>query len=63
MMCSYADLNSEQLGAVQSLEKSLGKTLLAFSCRDINADTVPEEDLKKIRELGDRLCLQLVAVA
>ncbi|MGD2079537.1 MAG: hypothetical protein PVJ36_00205 [Nitrospirota bacterium] len=62
MVCSYADLDSDKLKAVQDLEKKLGKTMLAFSCQDINSDALSDSELAELREAEKRLGLSLLAV-
>lgn len=62
MICSYAELDSVTLKAVQDLEKKLGKTVLAFSCRDINTDTLTEIELAELREVEQKLGLSLLVV-
>jgi hypothetical protein len=61
-MCSYAILDGGQLEAVQGLEKKMGKVLLAFSCKDVNADTLTEEELTELKKVEEKLGLALVAV-
>jgi hypothetical protein len=61
-MCSYARLDGGQLEAVQSLEKKMGKVLLAFSCKDVNAEALSEEELAELRKGEEKLGLALVAV-
>jgi hypothetical protein len=62
MMCSFAALDGEKLDAVQGLEKKLGKVLLAFSCKDVNAETLSEEELAELKRVEEKLGLALVAV-
>ncbi len=62
MMCSYASLDGGQLEAVQGLEKKIGKVLLAFTCKDVNADTLTEEELTELKKVEEKLGLALVAV-
>ena len=62
MLCSLSDLDSSKLMEIQSLEKELGKTLLSFSCHDINPDEIQENDLERIKMLEQKLGVSLVAV-
>jgi hypothetical protein len=62
MMCSFAALEGGQLEAVQSLEKKMGKVLLAFACKDVNAETLSEDELAELRKAEEKLGLALVAV-
>jgi hypothetical protein len=62
MLCTMASLDKEKLEAVQSLEKKLGKTVLAFSCKDISATSLKEDEIAQIKEVEGKLGLALVAV-
>lgn len=62
MLCSYSKTESLELEAIQGLEKDIGKTLLAFSCRDIKPAELKDEDLAKINDLEKKLGIVLVAV-
>jgi hypothetical protein len=62
MICSLASLKDENLETIRSYEKQTGKTLLAFSCSDVNAEELSGEELAKIKELEGRLGMVLVAV-
>ncbi len=62
MLCTVANLDKRQLEAVQSLEKKLGKTVIAFSCKDIQATQLKEGELAQIKETEKQLGLALVAV-
>jgi hypothetical protein len=55
MFCEIAKkLDDEELGKIQSLEDDLGLTLVAFSCRSL--DAAREEKLQRIMdELGPQL--------
>jgi hypothetical protein len=55
MFCEIArKLDEQDLGKIQSLEDDLGLTLVAFSCRSL--DAAREERLQKIMdELGPQL--------
>lgn len=55
MFCEIArKLDDDELGKIQSLEDDLGLTLVAFSCRSL--DAAREEKLQKIMdELGPQL--------
>lgn len=61
--CSLGKLDKSEKEAVESLEKELGKTILAFRC-NINAKPadLTEEELNRIREVEDKLNLSLVAI-
>jgi len=62
MLCSLASLDKEKVEAIQALEKKMGKTVLAFSCRDLKADTLKDDEIAQIKEAESRLGLSLVAV-
>jgi hypothetical protein len=61
-LCSLSRLNEDQVRAIQSLEKTLGKRLLAYACHDIELSALTEEELKRINDLQKKLGLILVAV-
>ncbi len=64
MLCSLSTkLGSEDLMAINALEKELGTPLLAFSCRsDLKPADVTGDQLAKIKALETKLGLSLVAV-
>jgi hypothetical protein len=62
MLCTFANLDEKSLDEVQSFEKKAGRTLLAYSCRDIPIASMSDEELAELRKLEDKLCVQLVAV-
>ncbi|MCL5422367.1 MAG: hypothetical protein M1461_07845 [Nitrospirae bacterium] len=62
MLCTFAQLDREKLEAIQSLEKKLGKTVIAFSCQDIGITPLKEDEIAQMRDLEQKLGLALVAV-
>ena len=57
----YADyLDDAGIQAIQELEKTTGKRILAYYSRPEPA-SISEDQLAKIRELEDKLCVRLVA--
>jgi len=62
MLCSLSSLDKDQLERIKSLEQELGKSLLSFTCHDIQAAKLNDEQLQKIRRLEDQLGVVLVAV-
>lgn len=62
MLCTFAQLDREKVEAIQSLEKELGKTIIAFSCKDISVSPLKDSEIARIRETEKRLGLALVAV-
>jgi hypothetical protein len=63
MMCNLGKLDKGEQEAVVSLEKELGKTVLAFRC-DLNAKpaALTEAELNQIHAVEDKHELSLVAV-
>lgn len=63
MICSLAsNVKDSDLKAISDLEKDLGKTLLAFSCHNLNPSSLDAGELKKIQEVEKALGVSLVAV-
>lgn len=62
MLCSFSNLDHNNLEAIQSLEKELGNRILSFSCHDIEPAVIDDEALAKIGELEKKLGVVLVAV-
>ena len=62
MLCSLASLDKEKIEAIQALEKKMGKRVLAFSCRDLKADTLKDDEISQLKEAESKLGLSLVAV-
>jgi hypothetical protein len=63
MLCSIAtNVNKSTLKAINDLEKGLGKTLLAFSCHDLEPSTLSAEELGKVQQIEKKLGVSLVAV-
>ncbi len=62
MLCTLANLEKEKISEIQSLEKNIGKTLIAFSCKDISLEPVKESELAEIKRLEQKLAVSLVAV-
>ncbi|QVL36045.1 hypothetical protein [Aminirod propionatiphilus] len=61
MICSYAGMEGKKLEALQSAEKDLGRTLLAFSCQDLKPAPLSEEQLEHIKALEKELGVVVVA--
>lgn len=59
MLCSL----STKLGAIKTLEKELGKTLLAFSCYPLKPAEISKDQLAKVQEVEKKLGISLVAVS
>jgi hypothetical protein len=55
-------MDDNVLKEIQSLEKGLGKTILAFSCHDVKTADVTDKELESIQALEEKLGLSLVAV-
>ena len=63
MLCSLSTkLSQADVEKINSLEKELGTTLLAFSCHDTKAADIEEDKIKKIQELEKAMGVNLVAV-
>jgi hypothetical protein len=62
MVCTFANLDKEKVAAIQSLEKKLGKTIIAFSCKDLAVSPLKDDEIAQIREIEKKLGLALVAV-
>ena len=63
MLCSIATrVTAETIKDVNDLEMDLGKTVLAFQCHNLKTSELSEIELKKIKEVEDRLGISLVAV-
>ena len=62
MLCSLASLDKGKMEAIQSLEKKMGKTLLAFSCKEMKIDALKDNEIAQIREAEGKLGLSLIAV-
>ena len=62
MLCALSKLDKNQIDSIQSSEKKIGKTLLAFSCHDIAPAELTEEELAELNDTEKKLGIVLVAV-
>ncbi len=62
MLCTFAHLEKDKLSEVQSLEKKLGRTLLAFTCSAVDVTPLKEDELSEIKKIEGKLNVSLVAV-
>jgi hypothetical protein len=63
MFCTVAQLEKDKLADIQALEKKLGKTLIAFSCKNTaEIAKLKDDELSQIRQLEKKLNVSLVAV-
>ncbi len=63
MLCSLATkVTDEAIAAINTLEKDLGKTLLAFQCHSLKPSELSEAELERIRKVESELGVSLVAV-
>jgi hypothetical protein len=62
MLCTFATIDNEKVAAIQSLEKKLGKTIIAFSCKDLSVSPLKDEEISEIQAIEKKLGLALVAV-
>ncbi len=60
MLCSLTKLKEQDLDRIQSLESELGRTLLGFSCHDVQPAALDEEKLRHVQELENKLGIALV---
>jgi hypothetical protein len=62
MLYSIASLNEKELDAVQTLEKQIGKRVLAMKPLEIEFDNLAEDDVAAIQMLEVDTGLVIVAV-
>ena len=62
MLCTYANLDGSALSAIAAFEKETGRTLLAYSCKDVSIEDMSDDDISALKGLEERLSVQLVAV-
>ena len=63
ILCSFSKPGVDELKEIQNLEKELGVTLLAFSCPETKlAPNLTDEQIKKIREIENKVGMILMAV-
>ena len=62
MLCSYATLDDSSLSAIAAFEKETGRTILAYTIRDVGIADMNAEQVDELRKLEDKLSVQLVAV-
>ncbi|MFO7963303.1 MAG: hypothetical protein R6U50_05220 [Desulfobacterales bacterium] len=62
MLCSLSNLKETDVKNITELEKALGKTLLAYSCHDIQLAELNEEELNRIKNLEQKMGISLVAL-
>ncbi|MDJ0669292.1 MAG: hypothetical protein QNJ61_18565 [Desulfobacterales bacterium] len=63
MLCSLATkVTDEAVATINTLEKDLGKTLLAFQCHNLKPSELSEDELERIRKVESELGVSLVAV-
>lgn len=62
MMCGLSKVDEGKLQDIQSMEKKLGKPILAFTCHDISPAELTNEELSRISEMEKKLGIYLVAV-
>jgi len=63
MLFNLAPLTDDQLAALQKLEKSTGKTILALQRMDVLPAELSDDELNQIQQLEVDLGLSLVAVS
>lgn len=63
MVCGYSsNLNKDDLNTLNNLEKDIGKTVLAFSCKDIEESQLSQDQIAKITDAEKKIGMVLVAV-
>ena len=63
MLCSLVtQLKPADLDQIKQLERELSTPLLAFSCVHIEPAHIEEEQLARIKELEEKLRINLVAI-
>jgi hypothetical protein len=62
MMCSLSALDQNKINAIKEMEQKIGKTVLAFSCREIEPAELTREELALIADTEKQLGLLLIAV-
>jgi len=63
MLYNIATLTDEQLHTIKELEKTTGKTILAFKRMDVLLADLSEAELARIQQLEVDLGMSLLAVA
>ncbi len=62
MLCSLSKIDDSGLEKIKTLEEELGKSLLSFSCHDIEPAALKDEELEKVKSLESSLGVSLVAI-
>jgi hypothetical protein len=61
MLCSLSKLDNEKIKSIESAEKKIGKTLLAYDCHDTPAK-LTEQEIAILGETEKKLGVVLVAL-
>jgi len=62
MLCSLSKLDNEKIKSIESAEKKIGKTLLAFKCHDTAPAKLTQQEFAVLEETEKKLGVVLVAV-
>jgi hypothetical protein len=62
MLCGLSRLDESKLEAIRSIEQKLGKTLLAYTCHDIDPEELGDDQIAQLTEAEKDLGVVLVAV-
>ncbi len=62
MFCTVAKLEKDKIADIQALEKKLGKTLIAFSCKNVEIAKLKDDELAQIRLMEQKFHISLLAV-
>lgn len=62
MFCSLSTLSETSLKEINQLETEISFPLLAFSSHDVKSAILPDDALKKVQDLEEKLGISLLAV-
>lgn len=62
MICSFANIDQSKVTELQSLEKKMGKVLIAYSCANISPATLTADEMSLLQDLEKKLGLVICAV-
>jgi len=61
MLCNVSKLDQDKLDKISALEKELGKTLVAYTCSELDAAKLDDAQLSRLKQVEDELNVSLVA--
>jgi hypothetical protein len=62
MLCTYAKIEDAKVNEIKAFEERTGRTLLAYACSDLGVDKMSDDEIRELKTLEDKMCIQLVAV-